>query len=127
MGKFSEFVKKKWQVVVIVLLALLFVSKCNSSNNFERKYKKETKRVEYVTDSLTNMYSNGAKVIDSLKYEIRLRDREIKNLEGNIKRLEKITSDLNDRLKDVANKKVNVNIENKTIQEEHKSNSSNKK
>lgn len=108
MNKVIEWIKGRWKVILIVLLSLMFISKCTSANNYERKLHKAETRIEYVTDSLTRVYSNSAKHIDSLELVIKEKNSEISSL----------TKDLNilaRSLKDLANKQyvINVNPENK--------------
>ena len=74
MNKITEFIKAHWKVILIVLLSIMFVSKCTSSNNYERKYKKQVTYTEHALDSLSNVYANSAKYIDSLKHVIELND-----------------------------------------------------
>ena len=77
---FKELLKNNWKTIVIVLLAIMFVSKCTSSGNYKRKYNKQVKQTEYVIDSMNTVYSNSSKYIDSLKHVIVYRDNEIKSL-----------------------------------------------
>lgn len=74
---FKELVKTYWKTTVIVLLSLMFVSKCTSSGNYKRKYNKQVKQTEYVIDSMSNVYSNSSRYIDSLKNVIVLKNNEI--------------------------------------------------
>lgn len=111
MNKVIEWIKGRWKVILIVLLSLMFISKCTSANNYERKLHKAETRIEYVTDSLTRVYSNSAKHIDSLELVIKEKNSEISSL----------TKDLNilaRSLKALANKPVVVNIENKKEDEQ---------
>lgn len=111
MNKVIEWIKGRWKVILIVLLSLMLISKCTSANNYERKLHKAETRIEYVTDSLTRVYSNSAKHIDSLELVIKEKNSEISSL----------TKDLNilaRSLKDIANKSVVVNIENKKEDEQ---------
>ena len=48
-----KFLKKYWKETLIVLLAIMFMSKCSSSGNYERKYNKQVTYTENVIDSLT--------------------------------------------------------------------------
>ena len=79
-----EFVKKHWKEILIVLLSILFVSNCTGKGNYERKYKAQVARIEYVTDSLNHVYSNASSHIDSLNQVIRMKDIEIKSLNKEI-------------------------------------------
>lgn len=74
---FKELVKTYWKTVAIVLLSLMFVSKCTSSGNYKRKYNKQVKQTEYAIDSMSNVYSNSSRYIDSLKNVIVLKNNEI--------------------------------------------------
>lgn len=74
---FKELLKNNWKTIVIVLLSIMFVSKCTSSGNYKRKYNKQVKQTEYVIDSMTNVYSNSSKHIDSLNNIIVLKNNEI--------------------------------------------------
>lgn len=58
-----KFLKQYWREIAIALLAILFLSKCSSSGNYERKYKKEVARVEFVTDSLTKINTDRKSVV----------------------------------------------------------------
>lgn len=117
MNKLIDWIKVKWKIVLIVLLSLMFVSKCTSANNYKRKFHKAEARTEYVTDSLKYMFNNSAKCIDSLTLVIKERNAEInslnKQLDIYIKQNNKL-NEQNDRLnktaKDLANKPVIVNI-----------------
>ena len=80
MNKVIEWIKGRWKVILIVLLSLMFISKCTSANNYERKLHKAETRIEYVTDSLTRVYSNSAKHIDSLELVIKEKNSEISSL-----------------------------------------------
>ena len=113
MNKIITWVKSNWKIVVIVLLSFMFLNKCNSSNNYERKYKKEVKYVEYVIDSLNTVHSNSTYYIDSLNHVIKERDAEIGSLKKLIDVYTEQNSELINRNKALANKPVIVNIENK--------------
>lgn len=110
----GQWIKTRWKTGLIVLLTILFVSKCCSSNNYERKYKKESRRVEFVSDSLSNICNLREKIIDSLNAEIRILCTRLESSESQSKIYQNQNNRLNDRLKDVAGKQVNVKIENKT-------------
>ena len=108
MNKVIEWIKGRWKVILIVLLSLMFISKCTSTNNYKRKFHKAETRIEYVTDSLTHVYSNSAKHIDSL-------ESEISSLTKQLNIYVEQNAQLNAQLKALANKSfdVNVNLENK--------------
>ena len=120
MNKVIEWIKGRWKVILIVLLSLMFISKCTSTNNYKRKFHKAETRIEYVTDSLTHVYSNSAKHIDSLELVIKEKNSEISSLTKQLNIYVEQNAQLNDRnkalaqeLKALANKPVVVNIENK--------------
>ena len=120
MNKVIEWIKGRWKVILIVLLSLMFISKCTSTNNYKRKFHKAETRIEYVTDSLTHIYSNSAKHIDSLELVIKDKNSEISSLtkernfyvEQNAE-LNARNKDLADLANDLANKLAGVNTENK--------------
>lgn len=111
MNKLVAWFKKQWKIVLIILLSIMFVSKCTSAGNYERKYHKAEARIEYVTDSLTTVYSNSAKYIDSLKHVIKEKTYEINSLNKQLTIYEEQNAQLNERNKSLANKPVVVNIE----------------
>lgn len=98
-----NFIKKNWKNILLILFVILFISKCTSSGNYERKYNKQLQRTEFVQDSMNCVYANSSHYIDSLKSVIRYNEIEIKNLNDKIVLLQK----QNDKL---ANKPVVVNI-----------------
>ena len=125
MNKVIEWIKGRWKVILIVLLSLMLISKCTSANNYERKLHKAETRIEYVTDSLARVYSNSAKHIDSLELVIKEKNSEISSLTKELALLIKDLNNyveqnaqLNARNKDLANKSVVVNIENKKEDEQ---------
>lgn len=99
-----EFIKKNWKIILIILLAILFVSKCTSSGNYKRKYNKQVQYTNYVIDSMNTVYSNSSRYIDSLKHIIILDEKTIKSLE---ERLE----DAKVQNEQLAKKPVVVNVE----------------
>ncbi len=111
---FKESLKKHWKVIVIILLAIMFLSKCTSSGNYKRKYNKQLKQTEYVIDSMNTVYSNSSKYIDSLKHVIIYKDNEIKSLSEQLNIYKEQNSQLNDRNKALANKQIIVNVEKET-------------
>ena len=54
-----EKLKKYWKEILIVILAILFVSNCTGKGNYKRKYEKQIQQTEYVKDSLTHVFSNA--------------------------------------------------------------------
>jgi septal ring factor EnvC (AmiA/AmiB activator) len=111
-----EKIKTNWKTILLIVLAILFVSKCSSSGNYKRKYNKQVKYTEYVIDSMNTVYSNSSKYIDSLKNTIRLQDAEISSLTQQVNIYKDQNSQLNDRNKELANKKIIVNVEKETTE-----------
>ncbi len=108
---FKEQLKLHWKTIVIVLLAVMFLSKCTSSGNYKRKYNKQVKQTEYVVDSMNTVYANSSKYIDSLKNIIVLQNNEIKSLNEQLDIYKEQNTQLNDRNKALANKQIIVNVE----------------
>lgn len=108
-----EFIKKHWKEILIVILAILFVSNCTGKGNYRRKYEKQIKRTEFVQDSLTHMYANSAKHIDSLNHEIKFLQQTTRSLENEIA----IYKDQNSKL---ANKPVVVKVNQETSKNNEK-------
>ena len=106
-----NFIKAHWKEILIVLLFIMFMTKCSSSGNYERKYKKQVAYTEYAIDSLNTMYSNSAKHIDSLNRVIKLSKMEISSLENQLDIYKSQNERLNETNKSLADKKVVVNIE----------------
>ena len=106
-----NFIKAHWKEILIVLLFIMFMTKCSSSGNYERKYKKQVAYTEYAIDSLNTMYSNSAKYIDSLNRVIKLSEMEISSLENQLDIYKSQNERLNETNKSLADKKVVVNIE----------------
>ena len=125
MNKVIEWIKGRWKVILIVLLSLMLISKCTSANNYERKLHKAEARIEYVTDSLTRVYSNSAKHIDSLELVIKEKNYEISSLTKQrnfyVEQNAELNAQLNARNKDfanLANKLAGANTENKKDDEQ---------
>ena len=125
MNKVIECIKGRWKVILIVLLSLMLISKCTSANNYERKLHKAETRIEYVTDSLTRVYSNSAKHIDSLELVIKEKNYEISSLTKQrnfyVEQNAELNAQLNARNKDfanLANKLAGANTENKKDDEQ---------
>ena len=108
---FKEQLKKHWKTIVIILLAIMFLSKCTSSGNYKRKYNKQLKQTEYVVDSMNTVYSNSSKYIDSLKHVIVYKDNEINSLKEQLNIYKEQNVQLNDRNKALANKQIIVNVD----------------
>jgi predicted RND superfamily exporter protein len=98
-----EKLKKYWREILIVILAILFISNCTGKGNYKRKYDKQVQRTEFVHDSLKSMYGNSLSIVDSLNHEIKSRDEKIVSLESQID----IYKDQNNKL---ANKPVVVRV-----------------
>ena len=96
-------IKKYWKEILLVILAILFISNCTGKGNYKRKYEKQLQKTEFVRDSLVQMYSGAAKHIDSLNHEIDLLKENIKSLESEVN----IYKEQNDKL---ANKPVVVKV-----------------
>lgn len=109
--KEMNFIKTHWKTILIVLLAIMFMSKCSSSGNYERKYKKQVTYTEHVIDSMNTKYSNSAKHIDSLYRVIEMRDLEISSLNNQLGIYRSQNERLSETNRSLANKKVIVNIE----------------
>ena len=125
MNKVIEWIKGRWKVILIVLLSLMFISKCTSANNYERKLHKAETRIEYVTDSLTRVYSNSAKHIDSLELVIKEKNSKISSLTKELNIYVELNAQSNARKKDLADirktladKLVDANTENKKEDEQ---------
>lgn len=106
-----NFIKAHWKEILIALLFIMFMSKCSSSGNYERKYKKQVAYTEYAIDSMNTMYSNSAKHIDSLNKVIKFSEMEIASLENQLEIYKSQNEKLNATNKSLADKKVVVNIE----------------
>lgn len=103
-------IKKYWKEILIALLAVLFLSKCASSGNYERKYNKEIARVEFVTDSLMTEYAASAKTIDSLRNVISIKDIAINNLNKELAIYKEQNEKLNEANHKLASKQVIVKV-----------------
>ena len=103
-------IKKFWKEIVIGLLTILFMSKCASSGNYERKYKKEIVKREHIVDSMTNVYANSSKYIDSLTHVIEMKDVEIANINNQLEIYKTQNDKLNDANSKLANKQVVVKL-----------------
>ncbi len=99
----KDFIKKYWKNILLILLLILFLSKCTSAGNYKRKYNKQVQRTEFVQDSINSLYNNSAHYIDSLLSIIKYNNVEISNLKDKITLLE----EQNEKL---ANKSVVIRI-----------------
>ena len=106
-----NFIKAHWKEILIVLLLIMFISKCSSSGNYKRKYKKQVAYTEYAIDSMNTKYSNSAILIDSLNRVIKFSEIEINSLENQLEIYKSQNEQLNATNKSLADKKVVVNIE----------------
>lgn len=114
-----KFFKKHWKTFLIVILAIMFMSKCTSSGNFERKYEKQCEYTVYVADSLENMYMNSANVIRDLNDSIKTLNNEkeilvVKNaaLENKVEIYSKQVGELNRQMNKLAGKNTTVVVNN---------------
>ena len=106
-----NFIKAHWKEILIALLFIMFISKCSSSGNYERKYKKQVAYTEYAIDSMNTMYSNSANHSESLDEVIKCSEMEIASLENQRVIYKSQNEKLNATNKSLADKKVVVNIE----------------
>lgn len=104
------FLKKHWKNILIAILAVLFLSKCVSSGNYERKYKKEVQRTDFVTDSLKEMFSKSSSMIDSLNVVISKKDIELASKDAQLSIYQEQNAQLNDRNKQLSGKQVIVSV-----------------
>ena len=107
----KNWLKQNWKIILIVILAFLFMTKCSSSGNYKRAYNAQLQRTEYVKDSLMNMYSNSAHHIDSLNSIIKDLTRENYYQEDKINNLNAQVKDLNNQLFAALNKENKVTVE----------------
>lgn len=97
-----KFIKKYWKEILIVLLAILFMSKCSSSGNYERKYKKQLDRTENVIDSLEKI---NIALNDTLK--------DVRHINESLQNEIKIYKEQNTNLSDAAKRQVIVRVNKK--------------
>ena len=97
-----KFLKKYWKEILIVLLAIMFMSKCSSSGNYERKYNKQVTYTENVIDSLTK--ENNA-LRDTLK--------DIRHINESLGNEITIYKEQNSNLSDAAKRQVIVRVNKK--------------
>ena len=97
-----KFLKKYWKETLIVLLAIMFMSKCSSSGNYERKYNKQLTYTENVIDSLTK--ENNA-LRDTLK--------DIRHINESLGNEITIYKEQNSNLSDAAKRQVIVRVNKK--------------
>lgn len=97
-----KFLKQYWREIAIALLAILFLSKCSSSGNYERKYKKEVARLEFVTDSLNKINANLSDSLNMAKMN-----------NSALQSQNDIYKDQNDKLSDAAKRQVVVRVNKK--------------
>lgn len=100
-----EFLKKKWQIIVIVILILFGMNKCASSCTNENKYESSEKtRIEQV-DSLNNIINIMNDSIKSLNMKVQVLEATINGNQEMINRL----SQANEQISN-AKKNINVNV-----------------
>lgn len=92
-----KWIKAHWKEILIILFAILFISKCTSSCNYERKYNKQVEYTEYAMDSLKAVYGKSAKTIDSLTIEIDRRDLTIKFKDDALRRAQETSNAYKER------------------------------
>lgn len=97
-----KFLKKYWKETLIVLFAIMFMSKCSSSGNYERKYNKQVTYTENVIDSLTK--ENNA-LRDTLK--------DIRHINESLGNEITIYKEQNSNLSDAAKRQVIVRVNKK--------------
>ena len=97
-----KFLKKYWKETLIVLLAIMFMSKCSSSGNYERKYNKQVTYTENVIDSLSK--ENNA-LRDTLK--------DIRHINESLGNEITIYKEQNSNLSDAAKRQVIVRVNKK--------------
>lgn len=97
-----KFLKKYWKEILIVLLTIMFMSKCSSSGNYERKYNKQVTYTENVIDSLTK--ENNA-LRDTLK--------DIRHINESLGNEITIYKEQNSNLSDAAKRQVIVRVNKK--------------
>lgn len=97
-----KFLKKYWKETLIVLLTIMFMSKCSSSGNYERKYNKQVTYTENVIDSLTK--ENNA-LRDTLK--------DIRHINESLGNEITIYKEQNSNLSDAAKRQVIVRVNKK--------------
>jgi len=100
-----EFIKRKWQIIVIVLLILFGMNKCTSSCTNENMYESSEKtRIEQV-DSLNNIISVMNDSVKSLNMKVQVLEATINGNQEMINRL----SQANEQISN-AKKNINVNV-----------------
>ena len=97
-----KFLKKYWKETLIVLLAIMFMSKCSSSGNYERKYNKQVTYTENVIDSLTK--ENNA---------LRDTSKDIRHINESLGNEITIYKEQNSNLSDAAKRQVIVRVNKK--------------
>lgn len=106
-----NWIKAHWKELLIILLVILFMSKCTSSGNYKRKYNKQVEYTEYAVDSLKSMYGRSGRCIDSLMTVIDKKNIQIESLENQLLIYKDQNSKLNDANSKLANKQVIVQID----------------
>ncbi len=103
-----EFIKKKWQIIVIVLLVLFGMNKCASSCTNSNLYEESQKQhTEYVhkSDSIVKVYDDSVKTLNS---RIQVLEATINGNQEMINRLAAANEQISN-----AKKNINVNVKQK--------------
>jgi hypothetical protein len=100
-----EFLKKKWQIIVICILILFGMSKCASSctnaNKFEASEKEKTEIVN-TKDSIIKVYDDSVK---TLNMKVQVLEATITGNQEMINRLAKANEQISE-----AKKNIQVNV-----------------
>lgn len=105
-----KFLKKHWKNILLILLAVLFLSTCATKNNYRRKLSAYGVDATACIDSLENIINSKTVSFDSL---LRVNEQLYKEIENLNKDIE-IYKDQNEKL---HNKKVTVIVKENRQQE----------
>lgn len=105
-----KFLKKHWKNILLILLAVLFLSTCATKNNYRRKLSAYGADATACIDSLENVINSKTVSFDSL---LRMNEQLYKEIENLNKDIE-IYKDQNEKL---HNKKVTVIVKENRQQE----------
>ena len=100
-----NFIKEKWQIIVIVLLIIFGMNKCASSCTNANKYEESEKnKIELVSqkDSIINVYSDSIK---TLNMKVQVLEATISGNNEMINRLAQANEQIS-----AAKKNINVNV-----------------
>ena len=100
-----EFLKKKWQIIVIVLLVLFGMNKCTTSCTNANKFEESEKnKIELVNqkDSIIKVYDDSVK---ALSMKVQVLEATIAGNKDMIDRLAKANEQIS-----AAKKNINVNV-----------------